>query len=468
MSRLTYEKALDRIGRALQFGINPSLEPIRAACGHLGDPQKSYRVIQVAGTNGKTSVARMVAAMLVRHGLTVGHYLSPHLEDYTERFVVDGRMITPLRFAEVFEAVSPALDAASRDAGQKLTEFEILTAMALEYFADEGCHVAVLEVGLGGRWDATTVCDPHVAVITSIALDHCDRLGPDEESVAREKAEIVKPGGRLVLGLAGREAREVIEAKALACRVPVRRLDADIEVEAIAVADGRVGLGVITPGGAYPDVVLVTEALYQRENAALAIAAAEWFLEGDGATAVLGVTERERVAPAPTTGARPSALDPRTVREALGDMHFPGRMERLSDCPTLILDGAHNPSAAGRLAEALRHAFAGRRIYLVMSVMSDKDVAGIVDELAPLACGAVCTKNVSPRAVDPATLAELFRQVEVETEIIGSVAGACSRAIELAGPEGVVVVTGSLYTAGEARTWWKETGHRACSTTAPL
>jgi dihydrofolate synthase / folylpolyglutamate synthase len=476
---MTYEAALARIGRALQFGINPSLEPVRDVCRLLGDPQKKYRVLQIGGTNGKTSVARMAAAILSAVGLRTGHYLSPHLEEYTERFVIDGAEIAPDELARALAAVMPAVEEVERRRDQALTEFELLTVMALQYFADCGCDVAVLEVGLGGRWDATTVCDPDVAVLTTIGLDHCDRLGPDEASIAREKVEIVKLGGRLVLGAVPHpEARAVILARAAETGVLVRHVGDEIRVKPAKAPAGQVGLSVRTPCGRYPRITLACEAPYQRDNAALAIAATDWLL---------------------------GPLDPSLVRGALAGLTFPGRMERLSDCPTLVIDGAHNPEAAARLAEALRHAFAGERVVIALSIMADKDVAGIVRALAPLACAIVCTANRNPRALAPELLAEIVRRAGPGTEARGAVPGmpgsearggvpgmpgieaapggappasmgaaapvevvpdlgaACERAIVLAGTDGAAVVTGSLYTAGEARAWWRTEGHRSCS-----
>lgn len=438
MDRLTYQDALTRISVALQFGINPSLEPVRDACARLGEPQKRYRVIQVAGTNGKTSVARMCSAILTAHGLRTGHYLSPHLEEYTERFVVDGKEITPDAFAAALAKVLPAAETVERERGQAFTEFELLTVMAFQYFADAGCDGVVLEVGLGGRWDATTVADPEVAVITSIALDHTDRLGPDEAVIAAEKAEIIKPGGRLLVGRAGEKARRVTEAKAASEGVPVRTLGEDFHVAAEDAPYGFVGFSVIAPGGSYPGMVLPTAAPYQLENAALAIAAAEWLLEAGEAS------------PRP-----PLTLDPLRVAAALETLEFPGRMERLSDEPALILDGAHNPDAAARLAEALAVALPGRHIVFVLGIMADKDVAGILDALAPVAHEVVCTKNWSPRCMHPVDLALLCEQRGLTTCVEMQLTHACERALEHAGEDGAVVVTGSLYTAGEARAWWR-------------
>jgi dihydrofolate synthase/folylpolyglutamate synthase len=439
---MTYQDALARISAALQFGINPSLEPVRDACARLGDPQKCYRVIQVAGTNGKTSVARMCSAILTAHGLRTGHYLSPHLEEYTERFVVDGEEITTDAFAAALAKVLPATESVERERGQAFTEFELLTVMAFQHFADAGCDAVVLEVGLGGRWDATTVADPEVAVITSITLDHTDRLGADEASIAAEKAEIIKAGGKLLVGRVGPDARSVIAAKAAGAGVPVRTLGEDFHVAAEDAPYGFVGFSVTTPGGSFPGMVLPTAAPYQLENAALAIAAAEWLLEGDGGGG---------------GGARlpATSLDPLRVAAALETLEFPGRMERLSDEPALILDGAHNPDAAARLAEALAVALPGRHLVFVLGIMADKDVAGILDALAPVAHEVICTKNWSPRCLHPVDLARMCEERGLTTRVEMRLTHACERALEQAGEDGAVVVTGSLYTAGEARTWWR-------------
>jgi folylpolyglutamate synthase/dihydropteroate synthase len=462
---MNYDSALARIGRALQFGIDPSLEPVRDVCRLLGDPQKKYRVVQVGGTNGKTSVARMCSAILSAAGLHVGHYLSPHLETYTERMVVDGVEIGEDELGGALGRVLPAVEEVERARSQPLTEFELLTVTALQYFADRKCDVAVLEVGLGGRWDATTVCDPDVAVLTTVGLDHCDRLGPDEASIAREKAEIVKPGGRLVLGDVGGEAREVILAKALDTGVPVRSLGEEIRVSPKKAPPGHVGLEVHTPDRRYLRLELACDAPYQRDNAALAIAAAEWLSAGSGLGAKISEQGSSRRSPMSLwhRGSRP--LDPAVARTALANLTFPGRMERLSDCPTLVIDGAHNVDAAVKLAEAIRHAFAGTHIVMVLGIMADKDVAGIVRALAPLACTVICTRNENPRALDPVMLAEIVRRSVPgpSVEVIGDIGAACERAIHAAGTDGVAFVTGSLYTAGEARAWWRREGHRSCA-----
>lgn len=435
----TYDDALARIGRALKFGIHPSLAPVQEVCRLLGDPQRRYRVVQVAGTNGKTSVARMCSAVLTAHGLVAGHYLSPHLEDYTERLVVDGEEIGPDRFAGVLEAIVPAAETVEARRGQPLTEFELLTAMAFQHFADVGCDVAVLEVGLGGRWDATTVADPDVAVVVTIGLDHTDRLGDTEALIASEKAAIVKPGGRLVLGRVGGDAKRVFAERIAATRVPVRRLGLDFTVQDSEAPRGMLGALIRTAGGRELDVWLATRAPYQRVNAAVAVAAAEWTLELCG-----------------------GRLDPAATTNALGLLAFPGRMELLScDDPTLVIDGAHNPEAASALALALREALAGRRLVLVVGIMADKDARGILEPLVPLADAVVCTRNRSLRAEEPERLAAIAREVasasgtNIPVEAVLSVEAACRRAIEVASEDGVVVVTGSLYTAGEARAWWR-------------
>lgn len=452
---ITYQDALARISAALQFGINPSLGPVRDACARLGDPQARYQVIQVAGTNGKTSVARMCSAVLTAHGLRTGHYLSPHLEEYTERFVIDGEEISPDAFAAALAKVLPIVETVEHERGQAFTEFELLTVMALQFFADAGCDAVVLEVGLGGRWDATTVADPAVAVITSIALDHMDRLGPDEASIAAEKAEIIKPGGRLIVGRVGDEARGVIAAKAAGEGVPVRCFGEDFHVAAEDAPYGFVGFSVITPRGSYPGMVLPTAAPYQLENAALAIAAAEWLLESDGGAGGMpscDVTAEssEEASPRP-----PIPLDPLRVAGAFEVLEFPGRMEQLSDEPVLILDGAHNPDAAARLAEALAVALPGRHIVFVLGIMADKDVAGILDALVPVAHEVICTKNWSPRCLHPVDLARMCEERGLATYVEMRLTHACERALEQAGDDGAVVVTGSLYTAGEARAWWR-------------
>ena len=398
---MTYDDAVATLEGALKFGMNPSLEPIRAMCAAMGEPQKRYRCIQVAGTNGKSSTTRMIAALVRAQGLRVGLYVSPHLVKYPERIEIDGRVVSDESFARGIEA---ALDAAAR-AHVEATEFELLTAAALWLFAQEGAGWVVLECGLGGRWDATSVVNPQVAVITGVALEHTAILGDTIEKIAGEKAAIIKPGCKAIFAhdLA---AREVFERQAQQVRAPYENAN----LEAIIPFEDE----------------LASLPAYQRSNLATALAAV---------TAALG-----------------HAPSPESVRMALSELVIPGRFEILRHDPLVIVDAAHNPQSAHVLAGELRRLFDGDAAIptLLLGVLDDKDARGIIRELCPLFDRIVVTASSSPRAV-PAT--ELASLVAEETGVRPEVTHDVRAARELLSGE-PIVATGSITVAGEVKDIW--------------
>lgn len=402
---MTYDDAVATLEGALKFGMNPSLEPIRAMCAAMGNPQKRYRCVQVAGTNGKSSTTRMIAALLHAQGLRVGLYVSPHLVKYPERIEIDGHVVSDEAFARGIEA---ALDAAAR-AHVEATEFELLTAAALWLFAQEGADWAVLECGLGGRWDATSVVDPQVAVITGVALEHTAILGDTVEKIAAEKAPIIKPGCKAVFAhdLA---AREVFEQQAQQVCAPYENAN----LEAITPFEGE----------------LASLPAYQRSNLATALAAV---------TAALG-----------------HAPSPENVRMALSGLIIPGRFEILRHDPLVIIDAAHNPQSAHALAEELKRFFDGpvppsrATPTLLLGVLDDKDARGIIRELCPLFSRTVVTASSSPRSIPAVELAAL---VEEECGMRPEIATSISEARELLRHE-PVIATGSITVAGEVKDIW--------------
>lgn len=403
---MTYDDAVATLEGALKFGMNPSLEPIMAMCAAMGNPQKRYRCVQVAGTNGKSSTTRMIAALLHAQGLRVGLYVSPHLVKYPERIEIDGRVVNDESFARGIEA---ALDAAAR-AHVEATEFELLTAAALWLFAQEGADWAVLECGLGGRWDATSVVDPQVAVITGVALEHTAILGDTVEKIAAEKAPIIKPGCKAVFAhdLA---AREVFEQQAQQVCAPYENAN----LEAITPFEGE----------------LASLPAYQRSNLATALAAV---------TAALG-----------------HAPSPENVRMALSGLIIPGRFEILRHDPLVIVDAAHNPQSAHVLAGELQRLFECARGFdspprpvLLLGVLDDKDARGIIRELCPLFDRIVVTASSSPRAIQASELATL---VENECGARPEIATSISEARELLRHE-PVIATGSITVAGEVKDIW--------------
>lgn len=398
---MTYDDAVATLEDALKFGMDPSLEPIRAMCAAMGDPQKCYRCVQVAGTNGKSSTTRMIAALLHAQGLHVGLYVSPHLIKYPERIEIDGRVVSDEDFAWGIEV---ALDAAAR-AGVQATEFELLTAAALWLFAREDVDWAVLECGLGGRWDATSVVDPQVAVITGVALEHTAILGDTIEKIAGEKAAIIKPGSHAVFAhdLA---AREVFERQAQDVGAPYSYA----KLDATRAFDDEL---------AYMPV-------YQRSNLATALAAV---------TVALG-----------------HAPSPESVSIALGGLVIPGRFEILRHDPLVIVDAAHNPQSAHVLAGELRRLFDEDAAIptLLLGVLDDKDARGIIRELCPLFDRIVVTASSSTRAV-PAT--ELASLVAEETGVRPEATHDVRAAQELLSGE-PIVATGSITVAGEVKGIW--------------
>jgi len=422
-SGLTYVEAIARLEGALTFGINPSLDSIAALTDALGRPQDSFKSIQITGTNGKTSTARVAAAALRANNFRAGTYTSPHLVSYTERIEVDGIPISEDEFADALGEVFVAAEGLERE----FTEFELLTALALHVFRRRGVEYAVLEVGMGGRWDATSVVSPVVAVITGVALDHTERLGATREVIASDKACIIKPGSVAILGEGCAGVEEVILAR-------VR------EVDALAIRIGRQDADVTyrilrrprRPGG-----TLTMQMNAMREMAPFTIHAPAY----QAPNVAAGV--------AAVGAATWAVCDVPALQEALRQLTFPGRFELLRKDPPLIIDGAHNPEAAGVLAGAISEAFSEAKPTIVLAVLADKDAEGIVRALAPVACGFVATENDSPRCMVAGSLADVVERV---TGVRPAAEPDLARALALAARAGAgVIVTGSLYTAGAVR-----------------
>lgn len=423
--------------------IEPSLTRISALTQLLGEPNRGYPVLHVAGTNGKGSTARMIDALLTRMGLRVGRYTSPHLQLVTERIALDGRPISAARYAELWHDIAPyvsMVDGASVD-GVAMSKFEILTGMAFAAFADAPVEAAVLEAGLGGAWDATNVADADVAVITPIGLDHVEYLGPDAVSAAREKAGIIKPGSVAVIAEQDPEVLKVLLERAVEVDASVARAGSEFGVLEKEVAVGGQLLKLQGLGGVYDQIFLPLHGAHQAANAALALAAVEAFF-GAGKDKQLVVE---------------------AVREAFAEVETPGRLERVRSAPTVLLDAAHNPHGARALATTVSEEFAFRRLVAVVGVMAEKDAHGILDALEPVVSDIVVTRNSSPRSMPLEELNELAISVFGEDRVVAEtdLETAIETAIALVetndDPEeplagGGVLVTGSVVTAGEART----------------
>ncbi|HET8588318.1 MAG TPA: folylpolyglutamate synthase/dihydrofolate synthase family protein [Nakamurella sp.] len=433
------ETALNR--RWPETRIEPTLQRITALLDLLGNPQRAYPVIQVAGTNGKTSVSRMIDALLTAMGLRTGRFTSPHLQKVTERISLDGSPIDDERYVETFGDVAPYVDmvdaASERTGGVPLSKFEILTAMAFAAFADAPVDVAIVEVGIGGTWDSTNVADAAVAVITPIGVDHVDYLGPDLESIAGNKAGIIKAGATAVIGAQEPEAMTVILRRAVQQDATVARFGSEFTVLERDIAVGGQLLTVQGLSGVYREVFLPLHGAHQAGNAAVALAAVEAFL-GAG---------------------RDRALDERTVQDGFAAVASPGRLERVRTSPSIFVDAAHNPHGATALAAALAEEFSFTRLVGVLAVMADKDVRGILEALADSFDEVVVTVNSSPRSMPVADLAELAEDVFGESRVhtADRMDAAIALAVDLAedDPENAagagVLITGSVVSAGDGR-----------------
>jgi dihydrofolate synthase/folylpolyglutamate synthase len=438
---LAVEAALDR--RWPESVMEPSLARISALVELLGDPQRGYPIVHLTGTNGKTSTARMVDALLTEIGLRTGRYTSPHLQSATERISIDRRPITPERYVEVYRDVLPfveLVDERSRAQDQPaLSKFEVLTGMGFAAFADAPVEAGIVEVGLGGRWDATNVADGTVAVVTPIGLDHAEYLGDDVLGIAREKAGIIKPGAVAVLAAQDPAVAQILLERCVEVDAQVARDGSEFGVAAREIAVGGQRIALRGLGGVVDEIFLPLHGEHQAGNAALALAAAEALI-----------------------GAGPAQpIDPEAVRAAFATVASPGRLERLAagvGAPTVLADAAHNPHGARALAAALTTEFRFNRLVGVLAVLDGKDARGILAELEPVLAEVIVTSNSSPRVMDPdrlgALAVEVFGSERVSVE--PRLAEAVEQAGELAeegGESGVgVVITGSVVTAGEART----------------
>ncbi|MDO0927725.1 folylpolyglutamate synthase/dihydrofolate synthase family protein [Streptomyces sp. TG1A-8] len=418
--------------------LEPSVARIAALMDVLGEPQRSYPSIHITGTNGKTSTARMIEALLGAFDLRTGRYTSPHVQSVTERISLDGAPITPERFIETYRDVKPYVEMVDGSQEYRLSFFEVLTGMAYAAFADAPVDVAVVEVGMGGSWDATNVIDGDVAVVTPIGLDHTDRLGGTPAAIAGEKSGIIKRGATVVLAQQPVDAAQVLLRKAVEENATVAREGLEFGVVARQVAVGGQLLTLRGLGGEYAEVYLPLHGAHQAHNAAVALAAVEAFF-GVGAQHT-----------------QPLALD--TVRRAFAAVTSPGRLEVVRRSPTVVLDAAHNPAGAEATAEAVREAFDFSRLIGVVGASADKDVRGLLEAFEPIFAEVVVTQNTSHRAMDADALAavavEVFGEDRVQVE--PRLPEALEAAITLAEEEGEfagggVLVTGSVITVGEAR-----------------
>ncbi|MFD3514558.1 bifunctional folylpolyglutamate synthase/dihydrofolate synthase [Streptomyces sp. NPDC058657] len=425
-------------GRWGETKLEPSVTRIAALMDVLGEPQKAYPSIHLTGTNGKTSTARMIEALFGAFELRTGRYTSPHVQSITERISLDGVPISAERFVETYEDIKPYVEMVDASQEYRLSFFEVMTGMAYAAFADAPVDVAVVEVGMGGTWDATNVIDAAVAVVTPISLDHTDRLGSTPGEIAGEKSGIVKQGATVVLAQQPVDAAQVMLKKAVSVDATVAREGMEFGVVAREVAVGGQLVTLRGLGGEYEEIFLPLHGAHQAHNAAVALAAVEAFF-GIGA-------EQART------------LDIDTIRKAFASVTSPGRLEVVRRSPTVVLDAAHNPAGARAAAEAVGEAFGFSRLIGVVATSSDKDVRGVLEAFEPIFAEIVVTKNSTPRSMDVDELAALAVEVfgDERVQVEPRLDDAIEEAITLAEEDGEfsgggVLVTGSVITVGEAR-----------------
>ncbi len=425
---MTYSSAVAYLYRLQKHGIKLGLATMTALMARLGMPQTKYRTLHIAGTNGKGSTAAMAAALLQVAGYRVGLYTSPHLVEFRERICVNGEMIAESQVAQLTEQLQtfcqPDLSP---------TFFEYTTAMAFQHFADSGVDVAVLEVGLGGRFDATNVVTPMACAVTTISLDHQEYLGTTLSSIAFEKAGIIKPGVPVVLGRLEDDAWRTIEQVARERQAPVFRLNKDFRTE----GEGPQQFSYRGLGMQYDGLTCTLEGRHQLDNAACALALL-------GAAAPQGI-----------------AVTAEAVRAGLRAVNWAGRLEVVDRRPTILLDGAHNPAAATALADYLRHSDRShpfRPVVLVLGMMRDKDHRGFVELLTGLVDEVVLTQANLPRSATAQELQASLEGLLLHTHVVPSLSDAMALARQLAMSDGLVCVTGSLMLVGECKAWFRGCG----------
>jgi len=422
---MNYEESLGWLNSFQRFGMKLGLERISYICKELGDPQNVLKVIHVGGTNGKGSVCRFLESVLLASGYSVGVYISPHLQRFSERIVVDGEEISEGDVVSLVKRAKPVVEKMIEE-GDGPTYFEIVTAMAFQYFKDKNVDFAVVEVGLGGRFDATNVVNPVVSIITNVSLEHTDVLGKKVEDIAFEKAGIIKNGVPVVTAAEGK-ALEVIEKVANERNAPlniVRRGDRERFNSGLGGQEFHIkgflkdyDIKTSLPGG------------FQGENIALTLAAVE-ILQMNG-----------------------FYVSDDSINNGVSKTVHTGRMEIVSRDPVILLDGAHNAAGMQKLVDALENDFDFSRLILVLGILSDKDIKSMLESIAPIADVIVVTKSHNSRACDPYKLRGLIGELGFRNEIAveDEITDAINYAKSIAKKEDIICITGSLFTVGEAR-----------------
>jgi len=434
----TFEEVEDALlSRWPESKLEPSLERIEAFCEFLGDPQRTYRSIHLTGTNGKTSTSRMIDTLLRALDLRTGRFTSPHVEKMNDRISIDGEPLDDEAFVRAFNDVAPYTHLVDAQEAHPLSFFETVVGMAYAAFADAPVDVAVVEVGMGGSWDATNVIDADVAVVLPIAIDHSNYLGDSPAAIAIEKSGIIKAGSIAVLAQQRPEAADVLLARASEVGATVVREGEEFGVISRVAAVGGQLMSLQGLRGRYDEVFLPLYGAHQAQNAAVALAAVEAFAGGQ-------------------------PLDGDLVRAAFAEVTSPGRLEVVRRSPTVVIDAAHNPAGAEAVAAALDDSFQFSPLIGVVAVMADKDAAGLLAAFEPHFAHVVCTQNSTPRSLSALDLAQIAIEIYGEDRVavqpvladaIDQAAGLAEAGDAYGNPlgSGAVLVTGSVVTVGEAR-----------------
>lgn len=421
---MDYTRAVEALERRVPTRMVPDLDRMRALSDLLNHPQRNYPSIHITGTNGKTTTAAVATELLRALGLRVGTYTSPHLHTVRERISYDGEPISEEEFAEMYEYLQPYLEQVDA-MGERVTYFEALTMLAEVWFAERAVDVAVVEVGMGGEWDATNLVDGRIAVVTEIAVDHPE-LGATPVEVAREKSGIIKEGAVVVTAEHAPDALAVISERCEAVGATLRTEGNEFALANRVLAVGGQAVDFRIGERRYDEVLLPMFGERMATDALLGLAAVSAF-----------VGDRD--------------LDDEIVRAGFSAVRSPGRVEVLRRRPLLVVDGAHNPDAASALRAALIESFQWERLIMVVGMLGDKDIAGVAEILAPMADLVIATNPPSPRAAPAERVAKEASRLGVETSTIATARGAVAHAMERADEKDCIVVTGSFYTVAEAR-----------------
>jgi dihydrofolate synthase/folylpolyglutamate synthase len=437
---MDYQQAIDYLAsytdyevvpRLAHNAVNYDLRRVAELLSRIGNPHLVARSVHIAGTNGKGSVAAMMASALTCSGYTTGLYTSPHLHTWRERVRVNGELISEDELAALVTRLQPEAEAVNEKATYgRLTTFELLTTLAFAYFAKKEAHFQVLEVGMGGQFDATNVITPEVCVITSISLDHTEVLGSSLAEIANEKAGIIKPGCTVVTSPQSDEVDGVIESICASCGAGLVRVGSDVTGQGISFDMSRQRLRVKGRLASY-ELSIPLLGRHQLDNAATAVAALEVLAEKG-----FGVSKD-------------------SITRGLAQVDWPGRLQVVSHHPLIVVDGAHNPDGARGLKGSLERYFDFDRAILVIGTSDDKDIAGIVSQLASLFDSVIVTYSQHPRAVAVAEITAEFAKYGVEAQVASDVPTALSRAVAMAGDKDLICVAGSLFVVAEAIMWRK-------------